>query len=171
VGIFDAFTGTKKPSAGTPVKSQAELRAALLALNRASAPWQIREATAEEKCDLTDEWRIVDAKWYEIFAKAGLKSVFKIFLKFDDAKKEVRGVDQEWTVEWRAGVPSLSLAGTAFRGQKAEISFGTAYAFTEKLGYGQVYNYRFSTAEMKTPMQKAITDAGWTYRAVAFGKL
>jgi len=171
MGIFDALTGTKKPAAGTPVKSQAELREALLALNRDSAPWHIRAATPEEKCDLTDEWRIVDAKWYEIFAKAGLKSVFKIFLKFDDAKKEVRGVDQEWTVEWRAGVPSLSLAASAFRGQKAEISFGTAYAFTEKFGYGEVYNYRFSTSEMKTPMQKAITDAGWTYRAVSFGKL
>ncbi len=171
MGIFDALTGTKKPKAGTPVKTQAELRAALLALNRDSAPWHIRDATPEEKCDLTDEWRIVDAKWYEIFAKAGLKSVFKIFLKFDDAKKEVRSVDQEWTIEWRAGVPSLSIAASAFRGQKSEISFGTAYAFTEKGSYGQVYNYRFSTPEMKTPMQQAITDAGWTYRAVTFGKL
>ena len=171
MGLFDALTGTKKPKSGTPVKPQADVKAALLAVNRDSAPFQVREAKPEEKCDLVVEWRIVDAKWYEIFAKAGLKSVFKIFLKFDDAKKEVRGVDQEWSVAWRAGVPSLSIAASAFRGQKTEVSFGTAYAFTEKLGYGQVYNYRFSTPEMKTPLQKAITDAGWTYRAVTFGKL
>ncbi|HEY0303228.1 MAG TPA: hypothetical protein VGC36_17915 [Rhizomicrobium sp.] len=171
MGLFDALTGTKKPKAGTPVKPPAEVRAALLAVNRDSAPFQVRAATPEEKCDLVVEWRIVDAKWYEIFAKAGLKRVFKIFLKFDEAKKEVRGVDQEWSVEWRAGIPSLSINAEAFRGQKAEISFGVAYAFTEKLGYGQVYNYRFSTAEMKTPIQDAITGAGWTWRAVAFGKL
>ncbi|MBV9419326.1 MAG: hypothetical protein JO348_06100 [Alphaproteobacteria bacterium] len=171
MGLFDALTGTKKPKSGTPVKPLAEVRAGLLALNRDTAPWHIREATPEEKCDLVVEWRIVDAKWYEIFAKAGLKSVFKIFLKFDDAKKEVRAVDQEWTVEWRAGIPSLSLSAEAFRGQKAEISFGTAYAFTEQGGYGQVYNYAFKTAEMKTPIQDVITGSGWTYRAVSFGKL
>jgi hypothetical protein len=171
MGLFDMFTGTKAPKAGTPVKPQAELRTALLALNRDTAPWHIREATPDEKCDLTVEWRIVDAKWYEIFAKAGLKSAFKIFLKFDEAKKEVRGVDQEWTVEWRAGVPALHIAATAFRGQKQEVSFGTAYAFTENLSYGQVYNYRFNTAEMKKPVQDTITGDGWTYRAVAFGKL
>jgi hypothetical protein len=171
MGLFDALTGTKKPKSGTPVKPLAEVRAAVLAVNRDSAPFRVREAKPDEKCDLVVEWRIVDAKWYEIFAKAGLKSVFKIFLKFDDAKKEVRAVDQEWTVEWSAGIPTLSVAASAFRGQKAEISFGTAYAFTEQGGYGQVYNYRFNTAEMKTPVQDAITGAGWTYRAVSFGKL
>lgn len=171
MGLFDALTGTKKPKSGTPVKPQAEVQAALLAVNRDTAPFQVRAATPDEKCDLVVEWRIVDAKWYEIFAKAGLKSVFKIFLKFDDAKKEVRAVDQEWTVEWRAGVPSLSIAASAFRGQKTEISFGQAYGFTENLSVGQIYKYYFKTAEMKTPVQDAITGAGWTYRAVAFGKL
>jgi hypothetical protein len=171
MGLFDALTGTRTPKSGTPVKTQAEVKAAILADNRDSAPFHVREAKPEEKCDLVVEWRIVDAKWYEIFAKAGLKSVFKIFLKFDDTKKEVRAVDQEWTVEWRAGIPSLSIAASAFRGQKAEISFGTAYAFTEKGTYGQVYNFKFNTAEMKTPVQDAITGSGWTYRAVTFGKL
>ena len=40
-----------------------------------------------------------------------------------------------------------------FRGQKAEVSFGTAYAFTEKGEFGQVYNYKFSTGEIKSPLQ------------------
>jgi hypothetical protein len=171
MGIFDFLTGAKKPAAGTPVEPVAELRAELLALNRDTAPWHIREATADEKCDLIVEWRIVDATWYEIFAKAGLKRAFKILLKFDTAKNEVRGLDQEWSVEWRAGVPDMTLAASAFRGQTQEVSFGLGYAFTEKLSYGQVYNYRFSTTEMKTPMQAAITAAGWTYRGVTFGKL
>lgn len=171
MGLFDALTGTKKPKAGTPVKPLTEIRGAVLAINRDGAPWHVREGAPAEKCDLVAEWRIVDAKWYEIFAKAGLKSAFKIFLKFDDAKKEVRGVDQEWTVEWRAGVPSMSIAASAFRGQKTEISFGQAYGFTENLGVGQIYNYYFKTSEMKEPLQAAITGAGWTYRAVAFGKL
>ena len=31
----------------------------------------------------------------------------------------------------RAGVPSMSLAASAFRGQKTEVSFGTVFAFKE----------------------------------------
>ena len=86
-------------------------------------------------------------------------------------QNEVRAVDQEWSVEWRAGIPSLSVAAEAFRGQKAEMSFGTAYGFTEKGTIGEIYNYRFSTGEMKKPIQDAITGAGWSYRGVTFGKL
>ncbi len=171
MGLFDIFTGTKRPKAGTPVKPQAALAETLLALNRDTAPWHIRKTAPDDKCDLVVEWRIVDAKWYEVFAKAGLKRAFKILLKFDAAKNEVRAVDQEWSVEWNAGVPALQIAAAAFRGQKTEISFGAAYAFSENLSPGQVYNYKFSTAEMKTPLQGAIMAAGWTYRGVAFGKL
>ncbi len=46
-----------------------------------------------------------------------------------------------------------------------------AYAFTEELRPGVVYNYRFNTGEIKGPLQEAVTGAGWTWRGVAFGKL
>ena len=55
MGLFDALTGTKKPKSGTPVKPQADVKAALLAVNRDSAPFQLREATPDEKCDLVVE--------------------------------------------------------------------------------------------------------------------
>jgi hypothetical protein len=170
MGLFDWLTGTKRPAAGVTPKSPAEVKAALLAVNRPTAPFMVRDGAAE-KVDLVAEWRIVDATWYELFAKAGLQKVFKILMRIDPQKQEVRAVDQEWSVEWRAGVPSLSLAAEAFRGQKTEISFGTAYAFTETGQYGQVYNYRFATGEIKTPLQEAVTGVGWTWRGVAFGKL
>jgi hypothetical protein len=121
--------------------------------------------------DLIAEWRIVDAAWYEIFAKAGLAKVFRILMRLDPSTCEVRAVDQEWSVEWEAGVPSLSLSAEAFRGQKTEISFGKARAFTEQGAYGEVYNYNFSSGEMKKPLQEAVTASGWTWRGVAFGDL
>jgi hypothetical protein len=51
------------------------------------------------------------------------------------------------------------------------VEFGKAFAFSEKLEAGQVYNYRFDTREIKTPIQDAVTRCGWTYKGVAFGKL
>ena len=121
MGLFDFFTGSKAPAPGTARIPASELRTALLGLNRDSSPWQVRDG-GPEGCDLVAEWKIVDARWYEIFAKASLSKVFKVLMKFDEAKGEIRSVDQEFTVEWRAGVPALSASVEAFRGQKVEVS-------------------------------------------------
>jgi hypothetical protein len=160
----------KKPNKNTPALSVEEVRQRLLELNRETAPYQIRDGSAEG-VDLIAEWKIVDAKWYEIFAKANLTKVFRIYMKFDETKHEVRAKDEEYTVEWKAGVPSLSFSASKFQGQKTSIEFGTAYAFTEELKPGQVYKYRFNTNELKKPIQEAIAACGWTYKGVAFGKL
>jgi len=160
----------KKPNKDTPVLAADEIRQRLLSLNRETAPYQIIDG-ASKSVDLIAEWRIVDAKWYEIFAKANLTKVFRIYMKFDPIKHEVRAKDEEFTVEWRAGVPSLSLAVSKFQGQMTSVEFGAAYAFTEQLAPGQVYNYRFNTNEIKKPIQEAVAACGWSYKGVAFGKL
>ena len=170
MGLFDWLTGSKAAPAGVARQSAQELRTRLLAVNRDTAPFLIRDGVPEG-VDLVAEWKIVDASWYEIFARAGLERSFKVLMKLDEAKSEVRAVDQEWEVAWRAGVPSLSLAASAFRGQKTEISFGTAYAFREDASYGRVYDYRFNTKELKTPLIEAAQGAGWGWKGVAFGKL
>jgi hypothetical protein len=165
MGIFG-----KKPAVASTALSAEELRTRLLGLNRPSAPYQIRDGTPEG-VDLVAEWKIVDAQWYEVFAKASLTKVFRIYMKFDPAKHELRAQDHEYTVSWRAGVPSLSLAASSFKGQTTSVQFGTAYAFTETLAPGQVYNYRFNTNEIKKPIQETAAACGWNYKGVAFGKL
>ena len=92
-------------------------------------------------------------------------------MKFDDTNGEVRSVDHDWTIEWRAGVPTLSLSAEAFRGQKVEMSFGTAIGFREDFSPGIIYEYRFATKEMKEPLQNAVVASGWNWKGVAFGKL
>jgi len=142
----------------------------LLALNRPTAPYRIVDGQSEG-VDLIAEWKIVDAQWYEVFAKANLTKVFRICMKLDPQKRQVRAVDREYTLEWKAGVPSLSLAASTFRGQQTSISFGSGYAFTETLAPGQVYQYKFNTNELKKPIQEAVAASGWSYKGVAFGKL
>ena len=142
----------------------------IMALNRPTAPYQIIDGKAKG-VDLIAEWKIVDVRWYEIFAKANLTKVFRIYMKFDPGKREVRTMDEELNVSWRAGVPSFSAQASFFRGQKTSFSFGTGYAFTENLAPGQVYKYKFNTNELKKPIQDAIAACGWTYKGVTFGKL
>ena len=55
MGLFDMFSGGSKPSADR--KTTAALREALLAVNRDTAPFLIRDG-APEKCDLVAEWKI-----------------------------------------------------------------------------------------------------------------
>ena len=160
----------KKPDKNASILSADEVRRRLLELNRDTAPYQIIDGSAEN-VDLIAEWKIVDATWYEIFAKANLSKVFRIYMKFDEDKHQVRAKDEEYTLEWKAGVPSLSSSVSKFQGQSTSIAFGTTYAFTEELKPGQVYKYRFSTNEMKQPIQKVINACGWTYKGVTFGKL
>ncbi len=168
--LFDFFTSTRRPASGTPVLSRQEVLDRLMALNRPTAPYRIVDGSAEN-VDLIAEWRIVDAQWHEVFSKAGVSKVFRIYLKLDPEAHEVRAMDREYTVEWQAGVPALSVAASAFKGQKQSIEFGKAYAYTDTLAPGQVYNYRFDTRELKGPIQDAVTSSGWTYKGVAFGKL
>lgn len=171
MGLFDFLTGGSKPPADRNRAPTPTLRDALLGLNRDTAPFRIRDG-APEKVDLVAEWKIVDARWYEIFAKAGTKRVFKVLMKFDEDSGQVRSVDQEFEVEWRAGVPELTASASGFRGQKWEASFEAVYAFREEdLHWGKIYQYRFNTDEIKKPLVEAARDAGWGWRGVAFGKL
>jgi hypothetical protein len=170
MGLFDWFTGNKPAPAGVKRRSEKTLRTQLMAVNRASAPFRVRDGK-EEGVDLVAEWKIVDAKWHEVFAEAGIQRVFKVLMKFDEAEGQVRAVDQEWEVEWRAGVPTCSVRGKAFRGRTWEKSFESVYAFREDGSFGEIYSYRFDTTEMKSPLIEAAHKVGWGWKPVAFGKL
>jgi hypothetical protein len=171
MGFFDIFTGRKAPAPGAVRRDADGLRAALLDLNRPTAPFVVRDG-APEGADLVAEWRIADARWYEIFAKAGLRKTAQVLMRLDEGAGEVRSVDRTFDVEWRAGVPTLSFSAEAFRGQKVEVSWGKGWAFREEdLAFGKVYDWRFATRELKGPLQETVAASGWAWRPVAFGRL
>ena len=170
MGWFDWLTGYKPAPASAKRRSVAKLKATLMAINRKSAPFKVRSGK-KEGVDLVAEWKIVDAQWSGIFAEAGIKRVFTVLMKFDEAKGEVRSVDREYEVEWNAGVATLLAAGSASRGRKWEKSFETVYAFREDGSFGKVYDYRFDTSEIHKPLIEAAHESGWGWRSVSFAKL
>ena len=175
MGLFDKLKGVKEPDEGTPVLSRSELTERLLAVNEERVPFTVTTGGGGEDGDIVAEWRIVDASWYEIFAKAGIEKSHRLVLVLDEAEHEVRVLEQSWEVEWRAGVPSLSLSAEKFQGRTfGSKSFGTGYAFkgVNPLDFGEVYKYRFDVSEMKEPLTEVITGAGWSFVPVATkGKL
>ena len=76
-----------QPGAAPIFNPTQDLYARLMALNRPTAPYRIVDGRSEN-VDLIAEWKIVDAQWYQIFAKANLTKVFRIFLKFDPTRRD-----------------------------------------------------------------------------------
>lgn len=166
MGLFDKVKGIRKPEEGAPIESQAEITRRLVHLNNDQVPFTVEAGAGGGDADLVVEWKIVDASWYEVFAKAGLEKSHRILLAFDEEAHEVRALEESWNVEWKAGVPSLSLSVEKFRGRTiAGKQFGKASAFrgVNPLDFGEVYEYRFDVAEMKDPVAAAVTSGGWTF--------
>lgn len=165
MGLLDKFTGTRPGKTGVAPVPAGELRAVLLGLNRDTAPWQVRDG-AEDHCDLVAEWRIVDAQWHGVFSAYGLKSMFRIKMRFDEAGHEVRNLDEQATVTWETGIPRVSKSWS--RGQINEIEVGRGYGYTEEGEFGRVYNYNFRSSEIRDPLREAVTGHGWGWKAVSF---
>ena len=163
MGLFDRLKGVKHPEEGTPALDRAEVERRLLALSGDQVPFMVQPGS---EADLEVQWRIVDAQWYEIFAKSGLEKSHKIHLALNESEHEVRALEEAWEVSWRAGVPELRLSAEKFQGRTfGSKSFGTGYAFTgvNPLDWGEVYNYRFDVSEMKDPVIAVVTGAGWSF--------
>jgi hypothetical protein len=166
MGLMDKLKGTRPAKEGVAAVSVEELRAAVLGLNRDSAPWRVREAAPDEKCDLVAEWRIVDAKWSGIFSNYGLSKVFRVMMKFHEDEHEVRNVDEQASVSWRDGFPEISHSWS--RGQQNVTEYGKGTGFTEHGEFGQVYEYKFKSNEIRDPLRDAVTAHGWGWKAVSF---
>ena len=91
--------GGVAPAGVSPV-SKMELRERLLALNTPERPFAVREG---EDTDLVAEWKIVDASWWGVFAKAGLKKTYRLLLALDEEKNEVRALEEESSIDWQGG--------------------------------------------------------------------
>ena len=165
MGLLDKLTGTRPAKPGVAPVSVSDLRSELLGLSRETAPWQVRDG-AEDGCDLVAEWRIVDAQWQGIFFTYGLNKVFRIKMKLDEGAHEVRNIDEQATVTWHDGLPSVSKAWS--RGQMNETEYGRAVGFTETGEFGQVYDYKFRSSEIKDPLRDAVTEHGWGWKAVTW---
>ena len=165
MGLLDRLTGTRPGNSGVAPVPVADLRSALLGMTRDTAPWLVRDGVGDG-CDLVGEWRIVDARWSGIFSEYGLKSVFRVMMKFDEARHEVRNLDEQTTVDWSGPIPQVGRSWS--RGQISEFEAGKVYGFTEQGAFGQVYNYRFRSGEIKNPLRDMVIQHGWAWKPVSF---
>ncbi|MBD3360262.1 hypothetical protein GF366_00500 [Candidatus Peregrinibacteria bacterium] len=118
----------------------------------------------EEKNRLIVTWKYVEAKWWILFAKKGLKSVYELHIKFKEKSKKATLIDVIKSVEWETGPENVKLHGGFFRGIISQIKIGKAWGIKENFKPGKIYDYKFVPAEIKTPILNEILKSGWDVR-------
>jgi hypothetical protein len=165
MGFFQ-YLGGKKGSDISPVNKEVMIKR-ILALNDPSKPYHI---IAGKDIDLVAEWKIVDAQWYGIFNKSGLKSAYRALLQVDASRHTVRCYEELGSISWTAGlqgiVPKVSYQKSFFRGR---ILYSKKYA----KGYGlkqlappepgKVYDYKFDINEIRGPIILTVERNGWEW--------
>ncbi|MBI9044199.1 MAG: hypothetical protein JEZ06_06925 [Anaerolineaceae bacterium] len=141
---------------GNPI-SEEELRSLILEINNCDVPVIIHS----KENQLIATWRYVDAKWWEIFAKAGLTEVYELHMKFNNKKKTVKLIDITKSVKWNAGPSEVSLQSSFFRGIIFEVKVGKQWGIKENFTLGKIYDYQYSSAEIKNPIMNSILQSGW----------
>ncbi len=114
MGLMDFLRGIARAKPGATPLGKEELMEKLLGLNHDKLPYTVEKGG---EIDLLAEWKIADAAWYELFAKAELDKNHKLWLFLDEKERAVKALDEVYSVEWRAGVPSVSLRAEMFRGR------------------------------------------------------
>jgi hypothetical protein len=171
MGLLDKLTGTKRPAGDARPAPPEQVRTALLAVNRPDLPYGVRAGTAEEGVDLVGEWKIVDGQWRGLFANGGISRTYRVLMRLDPEKCEVRTVDKEFSVRWNAGVPQVGKSLSAFRGQSWEKTSAVQFGLNRRGQPTRNYAYTFQTKEIKEPLRAATTNCGWVWHALTFGKL
>ena len=149
------------PGDGTPGPLE-KLWEEITDINRFDAPAMVKERGNT----LIVTWKYVDARWWEILAKAGLKKIYELHIKFNNEKKEVTLIDVKKSVSWRAGPTQVRVSGGFFRGVIFSYEIGKMWGIKENFGIGKIYDYEFTPQEIKNPVMNTILRNGW---AVRFG--
>ncbi|MEM2942199.1 MAG: hypothetical protein QXT81_02120 [Candidatus Bathyarchaeia archaeon] len=165
MGFFQ-YLGGRRRSVFPPV-SREEMINKILDLNDPSKPYHIVAGTDS---DLVAEWKIVDAQWYGVFNKSGLKSAYRALLQVDDSRHAVRCYEEFGSISWTAGlqgiIPKISYRKKFFGGRilyRKEYAIGYGLRQLAPPEPGKVYDYRFDVNEIRGPIILTVEKNGWEW--------
>ena len=113
---------------------------------------------------------VVDAQWYTLIRKNGLKRVFTHEVRTYDTSRTLSITDVENSVRWNAGAgvtspPSLHAERSSKRGRVHQLSSQKQYGFdAQTRELTKVVDYRFNANEGRNIIRQAATRAGWKER-------
>lgn len=135
----------------------AQLKDKLAGFEKADTPYKV----TTEGNTVTIELDLVDAKWYTLFQKNGLKKTFKIIVTLDDANKRAQVKTQNYSLKWEAGVPHVGAQMGFQSGKQYTFQAGAGAGIREDGSVGKVYSYRLNSVELLRDISGVIKAAEW----------
>jgi hypothetical protein len=163
---YREYLGGKKRATFSPI-SKEELKEKLIALNSSELPYEIKR---DSETDLMVEWKIVDAKWFAVFARERLQKTYRAFIILDERRRTARYYEEMGTVQWLVGTqgllspPKIGYQNQFFKGRILfQKSWGVQYGIKDDGTLGKVYQYKFDIGYVRDPVKRAVEESGWEF--------
>ncbi|HYW31065.1 MAG TPA: hypothetical protein VE869_06110 [Gemmatimonas sp.] len=162
------WAGETPAVAGVPPAPVHSLRERLLALNTIDAPYTVAPVEGDSR-RLMVTWRYADAKWVDLARARGMRRTHRVLLRFDESANTVRPVEQMSRLDWSAGAGGGSVdwkreMGITFFQVERHRNFGVQLDERGRPTGGLSYEYRFDVRDLKGPLIRIATEAGWNWR-------
>lgn len=140
-----------------------ELKSRLMELSQYS---DIPFFVIERGDKLIASWKIVDAKWIELFGVGGLKKQYELTLIFHEAKNLVSYRERSSDIETELNTERVGFKKQVQWGWRKEFCFGKSWGIKTDGTIGEQYSYKFSTSDIKNPVFGIINNSGWELKKV-----
>jgi hypothetical protein len=110
---------------------------------------------------------LVDAKYYTLMYKNGLKKTFTIDAKVDEPKRSVTTTDTLYELDWQAGAdvntftPRIGAKLDVQKGEVFQFEMRKQYGVSEQGKVGKVVDLKYSTVEIKKWLDTQLADMKW----------
>ncbi len=165
---LSTWAATFPALAGVTPAPSATLRERLLEVARAAVPFTVRPGDRPD--ELIAEWRYADATWLDQMRAHRMTQLIRYRLRFYPADRTVRVLEYRAAFDASGGLGGASLSFQAQRG----ITFFEEQRYTVlglQIKDGRItpdlsYSWHFSVDELRHPLVRIVTSAGWTWRQV-----
>jgi hypothetical protein len=165
---LSTWAGSSPALAGVAPLPAETLRDGLLGVARAAVPFTVRPGDRPD--ELIAEWRYADATWLDQMRAHRMTQLIRYRLRLDQADRTVRVLEYRAAFDASAGVGGANLSYRVERGITFfEIQSETVLGLQIKDGRGTrdlSYTWRFDVDELRNPLVRIVTGAGWTWRQV-----
>ena len=154
--------------AGVAPVPAATLHERLLEVARAAVPFTVRPGDRPD--ELIAEWRYADATWLDLMRAHSMTQLIRYRLRLDEGDHTVRVLEYRAAFDASAGRDGASLSYKVERG----ITFFEVQRYTVlglQIKDGRItpelsYTWSFNVDELRSPLARIVTEAGWTWRQV-----
>jgi len=151
------------------VVSKNDLLRQILQLGSSSSEFSVNTS---DETDLVVERKIVDAEYYKLVGKEGLKETYKAYLLLDEGSGEARYYEIITSEAKGAGIfptPGLRVEKQFFKGKtlfKKESGKAWGWKKPDPRSFGKVYDYKFDVRKIREPIKSLIEQNGWKFTQV-----